>query len=102
MGLSNTVIIKIQVERKKGGRSMWGFLISVTTEVEADILIGLFEQENIPARKIYPGFGNLKATYGLISGVEIYVQSDYLLQAKAILDSTLETSFISEQDDSED
>lgn len=81
---------------------MWVFLSSVTTEIEADILIGLLEQENIPARKIYPGIGNLKATYGLISGVEIYVQNDHILQAKAILDSTLETSYISENNDSED
>jgi hypothetical protein len=78
---------------------MWAFLISVTTDVEADILSGLLEQENIPAKKLYPGIGNLKATYGLISGVDVYVPDNLILQAKAILESSFEESLSFEHDD---
>lgn len=81
---------------------MWVFLTSVATEIEADILIGLLEQENFPAKKIYPGIGNLKATYGLMSGVEIYVPKDLIIQAKELLASSTEASLFSERDDYED
>lgn len=63
----------------------WVYLTSVMTEVEADIVIGLLEQEHIPAQKAFPGIGNLKATYGLINGVEIYVPKEQAMQAKEIL-----------------
>ncbi|AFM00612.1 hypothetical protein Desde_2267 [Desulfitobacterium dehalogenans ATCC 51507] len=63
----------------------WVFLTNVTTEVEADIIIGLLEQEGILAQKAYPGAGNLKVTYGLINGVEIYVPEERAKQAKEIL-----------------
>ncbi|ACL20837.1 hypothetical protein DesLBE_0541 [Desulfitobacterium sp. LBE] len=63
----------------------WVFLTNVTTEVEADIVIGLLEQGHIPAQKAYPGLGNLKAAYGIVNGVEIYVPEDCLKHAKEIL-----------------
>lgn len=78
---------------------MWIFLTSVATEIEADIVIGLLEQENIAVKKIYPGIGNLKATYGLMSGVEIYVPKDLILQAKDLLLSSSGASSFSECDD---
>ena len=65
----------------------WVFLTSVFSEVEADIIIGLLEQEGIPAKKAYPGAGNLKSTYGLINGVEVYVSEDDAQQAKEILNA---------------
>ncbi|MEL1135959.1 DUF2007 domain-containing protein [Desulfitobacterium sp. THU1] len=65
----------------------WLFLTNVTTEIEADIVIALLEQAEIPAQKAFPGSGNLKATYGLINGVEIYVPEDWMEQAKEILEA---------------
>ncbi|MGE4274310.1 MAG: DUF2007 domain-containing protein [Desulfitobacterium sp.] len=70
----------------------WLFLTNVTTEIEADIVIALLEQAEIPTRKAFPGSGNLKATYGLINGVEIYVPEDWMEQAKEILEAVLKTS----------
>ena len=67
--------------------AMWTFLKGVATEIEADILIGLLEQENIPVRKHYPGIGNLKASYGLLNGVELYVPDVLILQAKELIAS---------------
>lgn len=78
---------------------MWTFLINVTTDIEADILIGLLEQENIPAKKIYPGIGNLKATYGLMSGVDVYVPDNMILQAKDLLGAPLEVNLDFKYDD---
>ena len=78
---------------------MWTFLINVTTDIEADILIGLLEQENIPSKKIYPGIGNLKATYGLMSGVDVYVPNNKILQAKDLLGSPLEENLDFNYDD---
>jgi hypothetical protein len=66
---------------------MWSFLTSVATEIEADILLGLLDQEKIPVRKVYPGIGNLKATYGLLNGVELYVPESQLQLAKILLNS---------------
>lgn len=81
---------------------MWVFLTSVATEFEADILIGLLELENIPTKKIYPGIGNLKATYGLMSGVEIYVPKDLILLAKDLILLSTETIISSEHNDYEE
>lgn len=64
----------------------WVLLANVTTEVEADIISGLLMDADIPIRKAYPGVGNLKAAYGLINGVEIYVPLELIEQAKAIID----------------
>jgi hypothetical protein len=86
----------------RGGKAMWVFLTSVTTEIEADILIGLLHQEGIPTRKIYPGIGNLKATYGLISGVEIYVPDAMRLKAKELLGSDAEMNEYTECEGSEE
>lgn len=61
---------------------MWAFLKSVASEIEADIIIALLGQENIPVKKHYPGIGNLKTTYGIMNGVDLYVPKNQLLQAK--------------------
>lgn len=71
----------------------WTFLTSVRTEIEADILIGLLELDNIPIKKNYPGMGNLRASYGLINGVEIYVPKDLIFQAKEILSTIDKNDF---------
>lgn len=78
----------------------WAFLTCVITEVEADIVIGLLEQEHIPALKAFPGIGNLRATYGIINGVEIYVPKEQVRQAKEILSTDRQVFLImdSEQD----
>lgn len=72
---------------------MWSFLIGTGTEIEADILIALLEQENIPAQKHFPGIGNLKATYGLISGVGIYVPEHLLAQAQELIQAEPDALF---------
>lgn len=62
---------------------MWCFLISVNSEIEADIINGLLEEAKIPTQKKYPG--GLKASYGIINGVEVWVPSDSLEQAQGLL-----------------
>ncbi|AHF06885.1 putative signal transducing protein [Desulfitobacterium metallireducens] len=62
---------------------MWSFLVSVNSEMEADIINGILEEANIPTQKKYPG--DLKASYGIINGVEVWVPSNSLELAQALL-----------------
>lgn len=66
---------------------MWSYLNSVSSEVEADIVEGLLQEAQISVQKKFPGSGNLKGSYGIVNGVELWVQSIYLEQAREILDS---------------
>ena len=52
----------------------WSYLCGVTQDLEADIIIGLLNEESIPAIKQYPEAGAfLKIAYGLTTGVDLYV-----------------------------
>lgn len=52
----------------------WSYLCGVSQEYEADIIIGLLNQESILAIKQYPDAGAfLKIAYGLTTGVDLYV-----------------------------
>ena len=52
----------------------WSYLCGVTQDLEADIIIGLLNEESIPTIKQYPEAGAfLKIAYGLTTGVDLYV-----------------------------
>lgn len=81
---------------------MWSYLISVNSEIEADIITGLLEEAQIPVRKKYPG--GLKASYGIINGVEVWIPSDCFEQARELLNTLpqgLESSSSSEEPENE-
>ncbi|WP_240985298.1 putative signal transducing protein [Acididesulfobacillus acetoxydans] len=64
----------------------WVLVYGVAQEVEADIVLGLLQEEGIPALKRYPGAGQfLKLAYGLTSGVDIYVPVSQAARAKLLL-----------------
>lgn len=78
---------------------MWSYLICVNSEIEADIIHGLLEEAQIPVQKKYPG--GLKASYGIINGVEVWVPSDSLGQARELLTTLpqdIENTFESSND----
>lgn len=68
---------------------MWSLLISVSTEVEADIIKGLLDQSQIQVQKKYP-LGSLKDSYGIENGVELWVPSDVLDQARTLINEPLQ------------
>ncbi|HVJ48581.1 DUF2007 domain-containing protein [Desulfitobacterium sp.] len=84
---------------------MWSYLITVNSDIEADIINGLLEEAQIQIQKKYPGSGNLRASYGIINGVELWVPSEDLEEARELL-TTLpqdsESSFESSTDFSEE
>lgn len=66
----------------------WVYVYGVAQEVEADIVLGLLQEEGIPAVKRYPGAGQfLKLAYGLTSGVDIYVPESDSVRARELLQS---------------
>lgn len=69
---------------------MWSFLITVNSEIEADIIIGLLDEGRIPTRKKDPG--GLKASYGISNGIEIWVPCESLEQAHDLLKTLLQDS----------
>lgn len=82
----------------------WTYLCGVGQDLEADIIIGLLEAQNIPAFKRYPGAGEfMKIAYGLTSGVDIFVPGQYLDNAKDLLQTEMPNTAIieSDSDDSE-
>lgn len=62
---------------------MWSYLICVDNDFEADLICGLLEDAQIPFEKKYPG--GLKASYGIINGVEVWVPGHCLEHARALL-----------------
>lgn len=74
----------------------WVFLCGVNQDQEADIIVALLNQENIPTLKQYPEAGGfLKIAYGLTAGVDLYVPG--LLREKA-LELVQESLSIPEED----
>ena len=82
---------------------MWSLLISVSTEVEADIIKGLLDQSEILVQKKYP-LGSLKDSYGIVNGVELWVPADDLDQARTLINPLIQNSEATEavQDEDED
>lgn len=81
---------------------MWSLLISVNTEVEADIIKGLLDQSQILVQKKYP-LGSLKDSYGIVNGVELWVPAAELDQARTLINSLIQNSEATEavQDEAE-
>jgi len=71
--------------------------MGVSQDLEADIIIGLLNNENIPALKQYPEAGAfLKIAYGLTTGVDLYVPTDSLEAALQLIQESLSTSIDNE------
>ncbi len=65
----------------------WSFLAEVFNEVEADIVCGLLESEEIPVKKEYTGpFPGLKVIFGQENGFSIMVPADHLQKAKKLIE----------------
>ena len=69
---------------------MWALVTYVDSEFEADVVVGLLEQEGIPTKKAYPGISNFRDSYGLVKGVEIYVPEECRQLAKDIINAEAE------------
>lgn len=68
----------------------WSYLCGVTKDLEADIIIGLLNEESIPAIKQYPDAGaSLKIAYGLTTDVELYVPTISLETALQLIRESL-------------
>ena len=77
---------------------MWALVTYVDSEFEADVVIGLLEQEGIPTKKAYPGISNLRDSYGLVKGVEIYVPEECSQLAKEIINAETDLPEIEEKE----
>jgi len=77
----------------------WSYLWSVTQEIEADIIIGLLNEERIPGTKQYPEpAGFLKKAYGLSTGVDIYVPTDLREVALQLIQDSLSVALTNEDE----
>ncbi len=74
---------------------MWALVTYVDSEFEANVVVGLLEQEGIPTKKAYPGISSLKESYGLVKGVEIYVPEECHQLAKELIN--VDTDFSEEE-----
>lgn len=69
---------------KNGGA--WAFLQSTLNDIEADVITGVLETNEIPTMRKYPGSSSLAKVYlGSSFGVEIYVPAGQLEKARALL-----------------
>ncbi len=65
----------------------WVFLTEVFNEVEADIISGFLESEEIPVKKEYTGpFPGLKVIFGQESGFSLMVPEEHLKRAQKLLE----------------
>ncbi|MHB1651946.1 MAG: putative signal transducing protein [Desulfitobacteriaceae bacterium] len=68
----------------------WAYLCGVSQEYEADIILGLLNEQGIPTTKDHPGAGEfLKIAYGLANGVDIYVPKAELEKAQELLEHSV-------------
>jgi len=66
----------------------WVCLKEVAMDYEADIIVGLLQDNNISAVKHYPEAGEyLKLAYGLVGSVRVYVAPEDYDSSKALLAS---------------
>ena len=69
----------------------WKFLINVSDDIEADIVISLLKSHEIPARKHYPGGGVVsKVIVGTVKDVDIYVDKAKYQSAKNLVENSME------------
>ncbi|HEY8909329.1 MAG TPA: hypothetical protein VIM51_03480 [Desulfosporosinus sp.] len=77
----------------------WSYLCGVTQDLEADIIIGLLNEESITAIKQYPDAGAfLKIAYGLTTGVDLYVPAGSREAALQIIQESLDVPFDTEDE----
>lgn len=73
-------------EAEHNGSSSWVFLQSVLNDVEADIITGWLETNEVPTMRRYPGYSSLAKIYtGSSFGVEIYVPAHLVEKACDLL-----------------
>lgn len=64
----------------------WALFQTILKDLEADIIAGLLETNGIPVMRKYPGMSSLTKVYmGSSFGVELYVPSEKLKEAKGLL-----------------
>lgn len=69
----------------------WTYLCGVLKDYEADIIIGLLNEENISVVKQYPEAGEfLKVAYGFSHGVDLFVPAESLADALLLLQNARE------------
>ena len=68
----------------------WFFLTDAFNEVEADIICGVLETNEIPFKKEYPTFTGIKVIFGQATDVTIMVPRQYLERAKELLKEIVE------------
>ncbi|ODA42803.1 hypothetical protein DSBG_0421 [Desulfosporosinus sp. BG] len=80
----------------------WSYLCGVTQDLEADIIIGLLNEDSIPAIKQYPEAGAfLKIAYGLTTGVDLYVPTDVREAALQLIQESLSVPIDNEDENEE-
>lgn len=69
----------------------WAFLVNVSDDIEADIVISLLQSHEIQARKHYPSAGIFSKTIvGTVKNVDIYVDEIMFKKAKDIISNFVE------------
>lgn len=77
----------------------WSFLCGVSQDLEADIIIGLLNEENIPTIKQYPDAGAfLKIAYGLTTGVDLFVPNESRNAALQLIQASMSSSVDNEDE----
>ncbi|EGW41595.1 hypothetical protein [Desulfosporosinus sp. OT] len=80
----------------------WSYLCGVTQDLEADIIIGLLNEDSIPAIKQYPEAGAfLKIAYGLTTGVDLYVPTETREAALQLIQESLSVPIDNEDENEE-
>ncbi|MFA5535654.1 MAG: DUF2007 domain-containing protein [Bacillota bacterium] len=75
-------------EKDKGepGENNWALIKGILTDLEADIIAGLLETNEIPVLRKYPGMSGLTKVYmGSSFSVDLYVPSTRLQEARELL-----------------
>jgi len=66
----------------------WTFLVNVSNDIEADMVISLLESYDIKAKKHYPSGSNLSKTIvGTVKNVDVYVDGKMLENAKDVINN---------------
>lgn len=78
----------------------WSYLCGVSQDLEADIIIGLLNEERITVIKQYPEAGAfLKIAYGLTTGVDLYVPNGSREAALQLIQESLNVPVDHEDED---
>ncbi len=64
----------------------WIFLTDAFNEIEADIICGVLETNDIPVKKEYPTYTGIKVIFGQAMNVSIMVPGQFYDRAKVLLE----------------